>query len=171
MFFVLRSEGRTRLWQNESLLMVDAAGQYPEGGTAHLLRASQATFAGEFDRAYEELEGVVDTRYYQARELGLDPLLAPLRGQARFEAVLDGIARVHITESASRGLETQWTLRRLAVSHVQIGQLEQARLVLERALRMGGPVTELVHLDLELLRELRREQLRARREKPPPAPG
>jgi tetratricopeptide (TPR) repeat protein len=170
-FFALRSEERAKLWQDENLLLVDAAGQYPEGGTAYLVRASQAAFAGEFDRAYEALEGVVDTGYHQFRNLALDPLLAPLRGQARFDALQQRLARLHIAETEARGLETQWKLRRLAVSHVQLGQLEQARLVLERALRMGGPVTERVHLDLEVLRELRRDQLRAEREKPPPAPG
>jgi tetratricopeptide (TPR) repeat protein len=165
--FAGRTEGRAALWQSEARMLGDAASQYPNGATAHFVRAGQAAQAGRHAEALVELRSVVDRRHYMVRDIPGDPALAPLRELPEFQELAREIYRRQIEHARAHGYDTQLQLRYRASAHAGLGEYEEAERVLEDALRRGGPLYEELIRDLDLVRELRKRQAS---QPPPDAP-
>jgi tetratricopeptide (TPR) repeat protein len=153
--FATASFERARLWQSETLLNLDAARHYPEGGSARFLRARQAAQAGDVETAVAELRAASLRGIDNFTILQHDPGLAPLREEPAFQALVREVAGRWIERATRRGVETQAELRFLGLAHVVRGELESAVEAFERALAMGGPQQELVAAELAATRRLR----------------
>jgi tetratricopeptide (TPR) repeat protein len=145
------------------LLLLDAARHYPDGGTAHFLRARSAARAGDTSAAVEALRVAVERGMDNFTALRADPGLAPLHGAPEFEELMGEIAGLWIERARRRGYTTQPELRMLAMAHLERGELDAAVAAYEAALRAGGP------LEPALRSELARA--RAERERVLPGPG
>jgi tetratricopeptide (TPR) repeat protein len=154
--FALTSFERARLWRSETLLNLDAARHYPEGGSARFLRARSAAQAGDVATAVAELRAAslrgVDNFWVLER----DPGLAPIRAEPAFRELVREVAGRWIERASRRGLATQAELRFLALAHLARGELEAALAAFERALATGGPQDELVRAELAAARALER---------------
>jgi hypothetical protein len=150
--FGARSAQRAALWQSEMRLLLDAARQYPQGGTAAFLRARRAAQEGDALLAVAEVRAAEAGHAARFTVLLEDPGLAPLRGAPAFEALLDEMAARWIERSLAKGIESQPELRVRALAHQVRGEWELAAATLEGALRAGGPQDELVLQELERVR-------------------
>lgn len=147
--FGWQSAGRASLWQMETRLMLDAARSYPDGATAHVLRARSAAQAGDVDGAVALLRVAVDKGIDHFSSLERDPGLAPLVGTPQFERLIRDMAGDWIALAHRRGYSTQPELRFLAVAHTRRGEHAEAVDALERALAAGGPLDAAVRTELE----------------------
>jgi hypothetical protein len=156
--FAAWSASRAALWQSETRLLLDAARHYPEGGTAHYLRARGAAQRGDVAAAIASLRIATTRGIDRFTVLERDPGLAPIRAAPEFQQLLREMAQRWIELARRRGYATQPELRMLGMAHVVRGELEQAVAAFEGALAAGGPQDEVVRGELEeararLLRE------------------
>lgn len=147
-FFGWQTDARAALWQLETRLMLDAAKHYPDGATAHVLRARTAAQAGDVDGAVELLRGAVARGIDHFTALENDPGLAPLRGTPQFQALIREMAGNWIELARKRGYSTQPELRFLAIAHLRRGEYAEAVAALEGALAAGGPLDATVKAEL-----------------------
>jgi tetratricopeptide (TPR) repeat protein len=145
---------RARLWRDETLLNLDAARHYPEGGSARFLRARAAAQVGDVATAVAELRAASRRGVDNFMVLQSDPGLAPLRGEPAFQELVREVAGRWIERAHERGLSTQAELRFLGLAHLARDELELAVAAFERALVAGGPQQELVAAELEAARAL-----------------
>ncbi len=157
---------RARLWRSETLLNLDAARHYPEGGSARFLRARAAAQAGDVETAVAELRAASLRGVDNFTILERDPGLAPIRAEAAFQELVREVAGRWIERAAERGVATQAELRFLALAHLVRGEQGAAVAAFERALAAGGPHSELVRAELAAAQALR---ARARGGEPSPA--
>ena len=74
--FGFHAQGRSRLYQDELLLVSDGASQYPNGGGAHYFRAAVYAREGEREAAVASLRLAVDRGYHMMRPFQSDPHLS-----------------------------------------------------------------------------------------------
>jgi hypothetical protein len=153
--FAVQSRGRARLWTSETLLNLDAARHFPEGGSARFLRARAAAQAGDVSTAVAELRAASLHGVDNFTILVGDPGLAPIRGEPAFRELVHEVAGRWIERASRRGLATQPELRFLGLAHLARGELEPALAAYERALAAGGPLEEIVRAELAAARALR----------------
>ena len=157
--FALLSQQRARLWRDEFLLLADSAVHYPEGGTAHFVRAVLATQRGRPDDAIAALRVSADRGYHFMRSFDGEPMLAPLRAREDFQALIREIARRQLAYAEERRFHTPSQLRGVAAAHLALGDFDRAIEVYERAIRQGGPLQSILIDELHAARE---RQTRAR---------
>ncbi len=148
--FAVRAHGRVDIWRSSALLQADAARHYPDGVSAHLLRARRAAMARDVPAATGALRAALERGYDRFDAVLGDPLLGPLAGTPEFDAVVSGMAGRWVERLARRDDLAQAELLTLALAHRVRGEDRAAILALERGLARGGP------LDPALRRELRR---------------
>jgi tetratricopeptide (TPR) repeat protein len=146
------SVSRAALWTSETRLLLDAARNYPEGGTAHYLRARGAAQRGDVEQALASLRIATARGIDRFTVLERDPGLAPLREDPGFQELVRELAQRWILLAQRRGYSTQPELRMLGMAYAVRGELEQAVSVYEGALAAGGPQEEIVRRELEELR-------------------
>jgi hypothetical protein len=156
--FGVWSLSRAALWQSETKLLLDAARHYPEGGTAHYLRARSAAQAGDVATAIASLEIATRSGIDRFGVLERDPGLAPIRATPEFRALLRDLAQRWIALARKRGYRTQPELRMLGMAHRLRGEWDEAVAAYEGALAAGGPQSEAVRAELEALRAERAAQ-------------
>jgi tetratricopeptide (TPR) repeat protein len=153
---------RARLWRSETLLNLDAARHYPDGGSARFLRARAAAQNGDVTTSVAELRAASLRGVDNFTLLERDPGLAPIRGEAAFQELVREVAGRWIERARERGVSTQAELRFLGLAHLTRGEIDAAVGAFERALATGGPQSELVGAELAAARALRAR---------PPEPG
>jgi hypothetical protein len=146
--FGLWSASRAALWQSETRLLLDAASHYPEGGTAHYLRARSAAQRGDVEAALASLRIATSRGIDRFTVVENDPGLAPIRDDPGFRALVREMAQRWIELAHRRGYTTQPELRMLGMAHVVRGELEQAVAAFEGALAAGGPQDDVVRGEL-----------------------
>jgi hypothetical protein len=154
--FCVVSAGRARLWRSETLLLLDAAQHYPEGGTAAYLRARSAAGRGDVEAAMAELRRASDRGIDSFATLDGDPGLAPLRGHPEFDAFVRELAGRWIERAHRRGHDTPADLRMLALAHLRRDEFDEAVASYERAIAAGGPLEPGLRAELDSLRASRR---------------
>jgi tetratricopeptide (TPR) repeat protein len=142
------SASRAALWQSETRLLLDAARHYPEGGTAHYLRARNAAQRGDVAQAIASLRIAARSGIDRFNVIDRDPGLAPIREAPEFRALMRELAQRWIELAERRGYETQPELRMLAMAHATRGELEAAVQTFERALAAGGPLDDVLRGEL-----------------------
>lgn len=160
--FALLSQRRAGLWRDELLLLVDSAAHYPDGGTAHYVRAVRAAHTGRPDDAIAELRASMDRGYHWMRPFDSDPLLAPLHDRDDFRELRREIARRVVALAKERDAHTPAQLRGVAAAYLVLGDTDRAIEAYERAIRQGGP------LQAALIDELHRAREQRARERTPP---
>lgn len=158
LWFGWQTAERAALWQNETRLYLDAARHYPDGATAHILRARSAAQLGDVEGSVALLRGAVARGIDRFNALEGDPGLTPLRGTPQFEALLHDMAGDWIALAQRRGYSTQPELRFLAIAHSKRGEYAEAVGALERALAVGGPLDEIARAELLEARQQRAAQ-------------
>jgi len=146
--FGVWSFSRAALWQSETRLLLDAASHYPEGGTAHYLRARSAAQRGDTDAALASLRIATTHGIDRFTILENDPGLAPIRNTPGFQALIREMAQRWIELAQRRGYTTQAELRMLGMAHVVRGEMAQAVEAFEGALAAGGPQDDVVRGEL-----------------------
>jgi hypothetical protein len=162
LWFAWQTRERAALWQHETRLMLDAARAYPDGATAHVLRARSAAQTGDVDLAVALLREAVRRGIDSFTALERDPGLAPLLGTPQFGSLVRDMAGDWIALAQRRGYSTQSELRFLAIAHSRRGEYAEAVSALERALAAGGPLGAVVEQELAEARALRDADLRSR---------
>ena len=147
--FAYVSWTRAALWQSETRLLLDAARHYPDGGTAHYLRARSAAQQGDVAAAIASLRIATQSGIDRFGVLERDPGLAPIREAPEFRELVRELAQRWIELARKRGYRTQPELRMLAMAHVARGELEEAVNAFEGALAAGGPLSEVVREELD----------------------
>ncbi len=153
--FGVRASGRARLWQNEQFLYVDAERSYPDGATAHYLRARRAAQSGDVAGAVAALHGAAERGLDTYLAILADPAFARIHAEQDFQLVIREIAGRWLAVAARRGYATQPELRAVARAHLVREEYAEAEAALEAALRAEGPQTALVRQELVELRTQR----------------
>jgi len=151
-FFAAASIDRARLWSNPTLLYLDAARHYPEGGTAAFLAARSAAQQGDAKLAVEQLRRAADLGIDRFMALRNDPGLAPIRDSPEFVRLIHDMAGRWIERAGSREDLSPAELRVIAQAHMIREEYARAEELLEQALRAGGPFEDVVRSELEALR-------------------
>ena len=149
------------MWRSDAMLARDSAAHFPNGLPALLLRAQAAAAQRDVAQTVEALRGASARGFDRFIDLERDPLYEPLRGDARFRAVVAEIAGVWIAHVAQREEPTAPELRMWGHAHAARGEWDLAVEKLERVAAMGGPGSEGVRADLAELRARRRARRRA----------
>ena len=150
--FAMWSVSRATLWQSETRLLLDAARHYPDGSTAHYLRARSAAQRGDLPGAIASLRIATERGIDRFTVLEHDPGLAPIRNAPEFRELVREMAQRWIELAGRRGYTTQPELRMLGMAHAVRGELGEAVAAYEGALAAGGPQDEVVRAELEDLR-------------------
>ncbi len=150
--FGWQSTHRARLWQSEMLLLLDAAKNYPRGGTAAYLEALRAAERGDAVRAVLALRRAEERQAARFAVLLEDPGLAKVRAAPEFQALLREMAGRWIERSRSLGIQSQPELRLRALAHRVRDDRAAAIAALETALALGGPLDAELRMDLAQLR-------------------
>jgi hypothetical protein len=147
-WFAWQSAERAPLWRSEALLLLDAARHYPDGISAHILRARSAAQAGEAAAAVAALQVVADRGLDRFMAVRDDPGLAPLRDDPAFRRVIQTMAGHWIERARARGYASQPELRVLGLAHLERDEYAAAVTALEASLRVGGPLDAVVRAEL-----------------------
>jgi hypothetical protein len=149
--FGVRANVRAEIWANPTLLLTDAARNYPDGVSANLIRARSAARLGDIDASVRALQAAVDRGYNRYEQMLTDPAFASMRGQARFQSLVREVAGGWIERGRVKTDPTQGELRMIALAHSVRGEFDDAERALHRALDLGGRMDDLVRADLEEL--------------------
>jgi len=146
--FAIRSHERAAVWRSPALLVAEAARNYPDGVSAHLLRAKLAARSGDAERAVQEIRGAMARGYNRYEQLLTDGAFAPIEHDPAFVGVIREIAAGWIESGSNWEEPTQMELRKLASAHVVRGERDRAVDLLRRALEVGGPLDGAIRADL-----------------------
>jgi len=151
--FGVYSHARAALWQDENLLLVDAALHYPDGGTAHYLRARRAARQGRFDEAVASLRLASDRGLDRFQTIQRDPAFAAMRSTAAFRSLIAELAGHWIARARVGPASTQPELLAVAQAYRARGEDCDAVRILEQALARPGPLRDVVEAEMAALRE------------------
>ena len=157
-WFAQASATRAALWHSHRSIMADAAANYPSGTTARVERACSAAQRGMAAAAAVELHVAIERGHSAA--FHRDPCFAPIAGSRELRRTLVFMAGRQLEEEAARR-RTRWTprvLRGLAGAHSMRGEYDEARVLLERGIEMGGPLAPELHSELLLMSRLAAER-------------
>jgi hypothetical protein len=148
-FFALHSRERARIWRYSGTLLVDAAKHYPEGVSANLVRALQASRNQDVEGAVTALRAATSRGFNRFEMLINDSGFAPVRDHPKFRELLYEIAAGRIEKVEGRERPTQAELRMAAYAHVVRREHDEARRKLLRALEQGGAYDAQIRIDLD----------------------
>jgi len=150
-FFGWRSVERAAVWRSSASLVADAAGHYPQGVSANILRAKRAAQIGDVDGVVAALRAAEQRGYNRFEQIDADSAFDAMRDQPQFRAVVSEIAAGWIARSRAREHPTQQELQTVAHAHFVRGEKAEAIAVLRRALALGGPRDAQIRADLEVV--------------------
>jgi len=151
--FAIQSSERARLWSNPTLLYLDAAEHYPDGGTAWFLRARRAAAEGDVGAAVDALRRASERGIDTYLAIWQDPAFARFRRHPDFVAVVREIAGRWLDSARRRGYSTQAELRAVAQAHWLREEYAEAEAALEAGLAAVGPQEEQLRRELAQVRE------------------
>lgn len=150
--FAHDSHERAALWQNETSLLADAALHYPDGGTAHYLRARRAAGEGNLGEAVASLRLASDRGLDRFQMIQRDPAFAAMRSTPAFRLLIFELAGRWIARAKIGAKSTQPELLAVAQAHRVREEMCKAARMLEQALWREGPLREVVESELASLR-------------------
>jgi hypothetical protein len=153
LLFAFHASARARLWRSEQFLYLDAARHYPDGATAHYLRARRAARAGDLATVVAGLRSAAERGLDTYEAVLADPAFASVRGEPEFLAAVREMAGRWLAAARQWEDPTQAQLRAVARAHLVRDEIDEAEAALERALAAGGPQQERVRRELAALRQ------------------
>lgn len=150
--FGFQTHARASLWRSPSLLMADAARNYPSGTAAQLSAAVQAGRAGDAEGAARALRAAHRRGWNRLEQILAEPAYEAVRETPAFQAVVHEIADEHLRKLAEIEEPTQLDFQAMAVAHFARRDYAAATAALEEALRREGPSDAEIRRDLEMLR-------------------
>jgi len=147
----VQSHARAAIWRSSTLLLADAARNYPDGVSASLLRAKRAAQQGDGPAAASALRAAYERGFNQFEQLLGDSGLSSVHDDPAFKAVISDMAQGWIESIATREVPSQGELRMVARAHVVRGEYVQAAEALRRALALGGRMDDQIRTDIENL--------------------
>ena len=150
--FAARSASRAAIWASPAAILRDSAEHYPDGKTAHLVRARRAAQLGDADTAVANLRAAFAGGFNRYEQLQSDPAFDPIRDDARFRALVRDIAGWWVDHVSAIPNPTQIELRTLAAAQLARGDREAALASLGRALARGGPLDARLREEIEQVR-------------------
>jgi hypothetical protein len=158
--FAVRSFDRARVWRTPFTAMADSVSNYPNGVAAKTQRATAAAQAGDALTAVALLTEA-HARGYNRLDHLLAPSYGPIQGRREFEALKQQWAREWIDRLSKKESQSQHELQLVAQAQLVLGDLEAARATVQRAIELGGPITQNLEVDLdEIERAIRFSRLR-----------
>lgn len=158
--FAVRSFERAYVWRSPFTVMADVERNYPEGTAAKTNRATRAAQSGDAETAVMLLREAHKRGYNRLDHL-LMPSYAAIQGAAPFVALKREWAQEWIDRLTANDTPSQLELQLIAQARIVMGDLVGARREVQRAIEMGGPITDSLYQDLEALDyELRMSRLR-----------
>jgi len=161
-FFAVRGHDRARIWTSSTKLFLDGAMNYPNGIEGSILRALRAVREGDRDEAIQALQAAHTRGFYVFESLLSDPALAPLRGDPRFEALIQELATELIESRRAKPNTNLFDLPRLAEAHLLLGQVDEAIAVLDRAAALRGSDQPFLRQRIAAMREYAEREQRKR---------
>ena len=152
-FFTMNAFERSTLWRSDLALVRDSADRYPEGRAGLYLRARRAAVNGNYEVATAQLGRLSALGFNDFVSFYQDPVWAPMFQRPEFMAVLARMADHRLRSTEDRPILLQSDLRVRAMAYLVRGDLDAAAREYERALAKGGPLDELLHRELRVLRE------------------
>jgi tetratricopeptide (TPR) repeat protein len=149
--FAWHSHERAAIWRSAASVVADAARHYPDGVSAHLLRAKRAAQRGDVDAAVTALRAARARGYNRYEQLLSDPAFQPIRTAPAFAVLIAEMAGDWLEAGRHWRDPTQGELRKLASAHVARGEFDEAVALLRRALERGGPFDAAIRADLAAL--------------------
>ncbi len=137
-FFALRAHERAGFWGDPQQLDADAIRNFPNGLVAHLENASIAAGQGDAEAVAAHLNFALERGVFNFYSYQGDPVWSPVRGDPRFQAVIEEMARRWLLLEPLYVHPSQIELRGLAHARVTLGDDAEAQILLERALEVGG---------------------------------
>ncbi len=150
--FAVNSHGRAALWQDETRLLVDAALHYPDGATAHYLRARRAAGQGNYGEAVASLRRASDRGLDRFQVIQQDPAFAAMRSTPTFRLLIFELAGRWIARAGIGSESTQPELIAVAQAYRIREEMCKAMRTLEQALARAGPLREVVEAEMASLR-------------------
>ena len=149
--FAWHSATRTPIWRSAILVDLDAARNYPDGITAHFMRARTAAQRGDVDAAVAALQRLADRNYYLFQFVEADAGLRPLHGRPQFDRVMREIANNFIVTAKRKRKLGQEELHMLAFPYPWRGEEAEALHTLRRAVELEGPLDQTIREQLAVL--------------------
>ena len=151
--FGFQGHAQARIWRSPETIMLRVAVRYPDGMTAHLMRARKAALQGDAARTASELRGAAARGFDGFMDLQEDSDFAPILAAPEIDAVMREIAADWIQTTGSRSNLTYYDHYWLARAHLIRGELAEASADYEAALRLGGESNEKIQAELRTLRD------------------
>ena len=150
--FVWQSHAQARVWRSPVHMALATEARYPQGSTAHLLRARRAALRGDPMAAAQELQGAVAAGYDRFMDVRSDPDFAAVVRHPEVDGVLREMAAVWIATFRARSDPSYRDLYWVAVAHVLREEFDEAISAYERALARGGRFDGRIRSDLATVR-------------------
>lgn len=154
--FAVHSFARAGIWASPARVIADSATHYPDGRNASILAAKRAALAGDSDAAFAALRRAWERGFNRFEQIQSDPGLASLRGDPRFDALVNEIAGWWVKKLSDREHPTQMELRTLAIAHLARRERAEAITALERAIAAEGPLDAQLREELAQVRQMPR---------------
>ncbi len=158
--FAWQSYGRAALWTSERLLLADAIRHYPDGASAHYVKAREAAARGDAATAVAHLRRATAGGQHGVAQLFEEPAFVGLRAHPDFQELTRKLARRQIEEMGRASRLTEVNRIRLAVAHLIAGEPERAVEILEETLAAGGDFETMAR---DFLIQARAEAARSRK--------
>jgi hypothetical protein len=125
---------------------------YPDGLWAHLLRSREAAERGDGERSALELRAAFELGHRDYANVLGDPVWNRVLRHPSFQRLLSDMAEWWIGRVNAIEDPNQLQLYQLASAYWLRGNFVDAQRALERALAVGGPMTDRIQADLSRLR-------------------
>lgn len=146
--FSAQTFGRAAIWASPERVMRDAARHYPDGISAHQLRARSAAERGDREGALTSLRAAFERGFDSYEAILSDAALAPMREDPGFREIVRDMAALAIVRS-SRGAEpSPVDLLARSRAHAVRDEWQDAVRDLEQLVAMHGPLGEIASREL-----------------------
>ncbi len=134
----LLTSAQARVWRSTSTISLATARNYPNGITAHRMRAYQAARMGDAAKAASELRAAFERGFDAFMELQSDPTFAALQGNPDYDAMLGDMAADWIATIEAREAPTHYEFYWIGEAHLLRGEIDAAKAAYRRSLELGG---------------------------------
>ena len=155
--FGVASHLRAFVWTSQQTIVADVIAHYPNGRWASAELAARAAEAGDAERAVNLLRAARE-RGFDELDLLLAPRYAAIATDAEFVDLKREIAAAWVARVSAIREPSQSDLMVAVQAYIVLGQFEDARANLQRAIYIGGPMTDHLYDALDRLQTVERAQ-------------